>query len=1061
MKNRHNLRLGVFILLGLPAGLAAQGAAITWTNLAGGNWSGAVNWSPNQAPGAGDTALITNTTASYAVTLDVAATVGGLVVGGAGGTKTQTFNLGGQELTLKGAATVTLTGVLDIGGGGMSLSAPLTNNGTVNWEGAGAILLDNDGTATNTGLIWNAGQWNITTSQTLYNEGTSADDFFHNRGTLTMNYPGGIMNMEPYLDNTGGSVVAQVGMINFTAGSNLGGSFQAAGGAAITFNGGTINWNGTANFSGNAQITGGTVNVTASVTSLAATGVTITGLSNIVSGAYLTNCVISDAERIVGAVYWVGGVLNDTGSLTVAGTGALNLYGDASNTNFIEGPLTNNGTVNWHAGGVQVVNDNNPAIASGGIWNLGQWNVQGGGLELTAAYGFGYEIFHNSGNLAANAAADNATFSTYLDNTGGSVVAQGGSFNFAAGSNLAGSFQASGGGVIDFTGGTLNWNGTANFSGNVQITGGTVNVTASVNSLAATGVTITGLSNIVSGAYLTNCAITDAERIAGTVYWSGGVLDDSGSLTVAGTGVLNLISGGSFDLLGVLTNNGTVNWQACSVQIFNDGSTIIGGVWNQGQWNIPGSQTLANYFGPAHEVFHNAGTVTLNSATGTFTFAVGFINDGKVDVELGTLVFGSADLLENSGTLEFGLNSLTSYGQINLPGAAALTGTLSAHLNDGYLPTASGNSFPVVTYGSKTGSFTITNLPAEAVWQPTYGTTALSLTLIKLVPQIVWPTPANIVYGTALSVTLHDATAVSPVVAGTNLVGAYIYAPATGTILDAGSNQMLSVVFTPGDLSHFTNVTGYAAITVTKAPLTVTPTNVAKTYGQTTAIGGGGFTVSGLVNGDSVTSVTFASAGTAPTAPVSGSPYPITGTNAVGDAGLTNYNITYGPGSLTVGPAALSITADNVNKVAGKALTFAGTEFTASGLQNNETIGMMTLTSSGTSPSAAAGTYNIVPSAPTGGTFSPGNYKDSFVDGTLTVLETTTLALARHGNQYVFTFPTVPNQTYQLLANTNLSNANDGNWVPVGAPISGTGGTESVTNSITAPTVFFQLAITP
>ena len=65
------------------------------------------------------------------------------------------------------------------------------------------------------------------------------------------------------------------------------------------------------------------------------------------------------------------------------------------------------------------------------------------------------------------------------------------------------------------------------------------------------------------------------------------------------------------------------------------------------------------------------------------------------------------------------------------------------------------------------------------------------------------------------------------------------------------------------------------------------------------------FTTSGLVNGDTVTSVTLTSTGSAATATVAGSPYPIVPSAAVG-TGLGNYTISYVNGTLTVNTAALT-----------------------------------------------------------------------------------------------------------------------------------------------------------
>ena len=84
--------------------------------------------------------------------------------------------------------------------------------------------------------------------------------------------------------------------------------------------------------------------------------------------------------------------------------------------------------------------------------------------------------------------------------------------------------------------------------------------------------------------------------------------------------------------------------------------------------------------------------------------------------------------------------------------------------------------------------------------------------------------------------------------------------------------------------------------------------------------------------------------------------------------------------------AALSITANSASKTYGQTLMFAGTEFASIGLQNGETVGSVTLTcSQAADRNAAAGTYDLVPCAATGGTFNPANYAISYQNGTLTV----------------------------------------------------------------------------
>ncbi len=158
-----------------------------------------------------------------------------------------------------------------------------------------------------------------------------------------------------------------------------------------------------------------------------------------------------------------------------------------------------------------------------------------------------------------------------------------------------------------------------------------------------------------------------------------------------------------------------------------------------------------------------------------------------------------------------------------------------------------------------------------------------------------------------------------------------------------------------------------------------------------------------------------------------------------------------------MGQAVLTITADNTNKIVGETLTFAGTEFTAGGLQNSETVGSVTLTSGGAGALAPAANYNIVPSAPAGGTFAQTNYSDAFVNGTLTVWGQPELSVTYLGNRYVLTFPTLIGQMYQVESKTNLAAAG---WTAVGGPTAGTGGIMNVTNNFTVPHSFFELQIT-
>ena len=174
-------------------------------------------------------------------------------------------------------------------------------------------------------------------------------------------------------------------------------------------------------------------------------------------------------------------------------------------------------------------------------------------------------------------------------------------------------------------------------------------------------------------------------------------------------------------------------------------------------------------------------------------------------------------------------------------------------------------------------------------------------------------------------------------------------------------------------------------LTVRPAYLTVTASNAMKVYGQSETLTA--FSTTGLLNSETVGSVTETSTGTAATASVLGGPYAIMPSNAVGGTfNTSNYNLLYINGALSVTPANLLITIANTTKYYGD--TPILTAFTVNGLLNGETIGAFTEASPGTAQSAsvAGSPYQIQMSPANSGTFNNSNYNISYVNGTLSVL---------------------------------------------------------------------------
>lgn len=181
--------------------------------------------------------------------------------------------------------------------------------------------------------------------------------------------------------------------------------------------------------------------------------------------------------------------------------------------------------------------------------------------------------------------------------------------------------------------------------------------------------------------------------------------------------------------------------------------------------------------------------------------------------------------------------------------------------------------------------------------------------------------------------------------------------------LDAGSSGY-ALAFVQGTLQ------------VDPRSLTITANDSGKIYGQTGSFNG--FNANGLVNGDTLTGVDLASLGTARTANVGN--YTITASNADG-TGLSNYDITYVDGTLSIGKAGLTITANNGNKTYGQSGDFNG--FSSNGLRNDDSISGIDLTSNGSAATANVGNYVITASNADGTGLS--NYDINYVDGTLSI----------------------------------------------------------------------------
>jgi uncharacterized repeat protein (TIGR01451 family) len=298
---------------------------------------------------------------------------------------------------------------------------------------------------------------------------------------------------------------------------------------------------------------------------------------------------------------------------------------------------------------------------------------------------------------------------------------------------------------------------------------------------------------------------------------------------------------------------------------------------------------------PGDIVFGTAlGASQLNAAAstaGTFTYTP----------EAGTqLAAGTHALLVDftpDDTAEFtGASASVSINVVKAAPAVSVTGGTFTYDGSPHAATASATGVggatltPVtITYNGSSsapvnaGTYSVL---AEFAGDANYAsaTATASLTIAKAAPVVSWTVPSPITYGTALGGAQLGAAA--------SAAGTWVYSPAAGTVLNAGSGQSLGVAFTPADGTNYNPATATVSIDVLKATPTVTVTGGTFAYDGSPRPSTASATGVGGVPLGPVT-ITY---GGSPTPPVSAGTYAV----AAAYAGDANYNAASATATLTI-----------------------------------------------------------------------------------------------------------------------------------------------------------------
>ncbi len=686
--------------------------------------------------------------------------------------------LAGRTLNNPGTATLTGTGSLLIGNGGI-----FNNTGTLELQtDAGILSSGGVGTVNNPGAFTKLGGGAMSTVNVVFNNGGTV-----NASSGELQLAGG--------GNCGGTCNGSFNTattLTFGGGTfDLGGGATLSGAGTVKVTGGAVNnMAGTTMNAGMLNLTGGTINFS--------TGGGITLSTVIHSGGTLTG---SDIVTVNGTYTWSGGTqsgsgrTNTNGGLTLSGSGSKSLL-----TRMLSNPATatvsdagalfistggvfeNDGTFDLQSnapitagGGTRTFNNNGTFTKSGGgglstidptFNNFGTVNASSGEILLTGGgecIGACDGTFNVSGKL--NFGGGTFTLSPSASVVGaGSVEFSGAAIvNVPANYNVMGNTIISGSGKANFTGpvlmGSLTQTGgelaaasSVAISGSYDWSGG--RQTGAGTTTANGGILFGGSSSkTLTGRTLTNPATATFSGAGSLVIESGGALSNAGTFDLqTGAGILAagnpprsasnsgtfIKSGGTQSTIGVdYTNSGTVDIATGSVN------------FSAGFGQTSGSTRLCS----ANALFFNLGGGIFRAIppgpcgiTGNLTNTAGtvFAGDGS---GLPTVVNVTGDYTQGAGAIfsvpiggTLAGGAMTNHGQLNISGAAMLSGTLSASLIGGFAP-AAGQNFTVMTYGARMGNFTATSLPniSPLSWHLSQGPTSVVLSPVAAGSPIINP----------------------------------------------------------------------------------------------------------------------------------------------------------------------------------------------------------------------------------------------------------------------------------------------------------------------------------
>ncbi|WP_295976319.1 MBG domain-containing protein [uncultured Xanthomonas sp.] len=779
---------------------------------------------------------------------------------------------------------------------------------------------------------------------------------YNNAGTITGAQTSGsvVGSGGPYSGNYVGGLI----------GSNAGGTINASSSSSTVSGGSSVGGLVGNDYQGNYS----NVQASGSATSTStASGDHVGGLIGNANQSQIQNA--SASGNVTATTTHAGGLLGQASTVTLTNVQAS---GSVSGSNYVGGLIgvANRGTItNAHAtGGASGVNYVGGLV--GNLFSTSLSDAYAVGDVSGTSYIGGLVGYNSRGSLARVYATG---FIAATEYAGGLV-----------GYNLTGTINAAyagGRGVIgtQYLGGLVGYND-----------GGIINASYAIGDI--------GGSNAVGGLVGTNSGTINASFFATDI--GGNPINAGLRLAGSNTGSIDAISGGrSWSALNTLSTFTDAGWA-----IDNRGGT--GQTWRlyehmgtpllrsfltpltistslsgldktydgNGVSGTISSYTAGGAFDPSLLFGSSLRYATAGNGVGSYTTGNGMLQIGGLassqqGYDIGYVVSGGIAITPATLTVTATSGSKTYGSTLNLSGYR-VSGLIGSDSVSGVALSSAGAGS-----GAAVGNYAVTASGATGAGLSNYvvnyvdGSLRVDPATLRIVAN-----DANKTYGGTVNLSGYR---VSGLLNGDTVSGVALGSAGAGAGAAVGNYAITASGATGAGLSNYVVTYVDGSLRVDPATLRIVANDANKTYGGTVNLSG--YSVSGLLNGDTVSGVALGSAGAGAGAAVGN--YAITASGATG-AGLSNYVVTYVDGSLRVDPATLRIVASDASKTAGSTATLTG--YRVSGLLNRDTVSGVALNSAGAGSGAAVGNYAITASGATGAGLS--NYTISYVDGLLNVV---------------------------------------------------------------------------